>query len=216
MMMSTKLWLSTVSLLSVLGQGRSEPSPASVAPPVAVQSDSGQRHEESKVSRDEPFGFRMGMSKAELQRISGTTLRSVPNFPRMFELHSVPRPEPYFDTFGLLIGPRSGLCELSASGPKLSARDVENTFSSIRSKIDLIYGGTHALDSPPFGASASRPRPFPATPNTVSATWSAASGANMGRTIQSIRLSVLPGGDKAHRIHLQYIFDNAESCIVER
>lgn len=210
------LWLLTaISLVCASGQGCSEPpSPAPSPPPVIVRPAAEQQSTEMG-SRDQPFGFSMGMSKDDLQRTLGTSLQPVPRFPHMFEVRSAPKPDDYFNSFAVLIGPHSGLCELLAVGPDLAASDVGSTFSIVRSKLDRVYGGTHMTDSPPFGVSARRPRPAPKNPETLSAKWSAATGSNMGTAVDSVTLGVSAGKESSYHLKLQFFFNNAEQCIRE-
>ncbi len=153
------------------------------------------------VSREKPLGLSMGMPVSVLQQVPGATLEHTPQAHNTFVLRTVTKPENRFDSFILVVGPHSGLCRFSAAGPELSADKIKEAFSAVRSDLDRIYSRTPAT----------RPSPLPAGPGQMSATWSAASHATMGETVQSLRLSVAQSG--AHYLLLlECGFINQDRC----
>jgi hypothetical protein len=135
------------------------------------------------VSREKPLGLSMGMSESALQRVPGATLEHAP-VRNTFVLRLATKPDRRFDTFILVVDPHYGLCRFGARGPELPANKIKEAFSAVRSDLDRIYGGT----------AATRPSPLPADPGRLSATWSAASNATMGKTVQSLRLVAWTNG----------------------
>lgn len=160
---------------------------------------------EPVVSRDEPFGFSMGMPEADLQKASGAALQPLARFPHKFQLGSVPKSAYDLDTVFVLVGPQSGLCQIEATGPRLSPDEVEADFRSARQILGRTYGGK----------TSTHPKPSPVSPEKLSAKWSMASGATMGKAVKSVSLEVSPSGNGTYRLTLQYSFANLEQCLIE-
>lgn len=160
---------------------------------------------EPVVSRDEPLGLSMGMSKEDLQKASGTALQPTARFPHRFQLRSVPKSPYDLDTVFVLVGPQSGLCQIEAVGPRLAPDEVESDFRSARQILGRIYGGK----------TSTIPKPSPVRPEELSAKWPMASKSIMGKAVKSVSLGVSPSGDGTYRLALQYSFANLEQCLLE-
>lgn len=84
---------------------------------------------------DGPFGLRMGMTKAELEKLVGTPLKETT--PGYIEDLKVPKPHPDFESYSAFMSPTYGLCKLNARGKLLAI----NVFGD-------QLGAPHLLTSP--------------------------------------------------------------------
>lgn len=65
---------------------------------------------------DAPFGFSMGSTLSQLQEASDSAPKPVDSEPNLYLLTTAPKPHSAFEAYAVLVGPRSGLCQIRALG----------------------------------------------------------------------------------------------------
>lgn len=100
-------------------------------------------------SQPTPFGFKMGMTKAQIINILGEKAIKEAKEDSLV-LSSAPAPHPDFDTYVVVISPDKGLLKVGAIGKPISVNDEGNElkeqFEDVYTSLAAKYGNGEKLD----------------------------------------------------------------------
>lgn len=102
------------------------------------------------VSGDGPFGFRAGMSKAQVITLVGERSIEPSEIANFYHLNTAPKPHPDFDHYSLVISPKAGLVRVVAMSRQIPTSSygevVKAEFTKIRDQVAKTYGRYEEYD----------------------------------------------------------------------
>jgi len=164
------------------------------------------------------FGFRKGMTRAELEKLSGPLQEEQPG---VFTARRVPSPDAGFKRYGLVITPKTGLCGLLAGGYPIDVNgagtEIQAAFASMRARLSREYGATpRTIDRLGPGSGLTRPgdwsKALYKNERVLSALW------RLGPNPSGLRLVELTAGGLSESkalLWLNYTFDVPGGCVNE-
>ena len=169
-----------------------------------------------------PFGIRMGLTAAELQRLTG----AVAETSSLGAYHStrVPAPNGEFETYGFLVAPSTGLCKVWGTGKTIEndayGSTLRSRFTALEEALDQKYGPHERLDFLNTGSIWNEPREWMMSlsqgERTFSSYWGI--GENKGKPptpVEDVVLSAKALDRTSGWISLAYEFSNEDKCFAE-
>lgn len=164
-----------------------------------------------------PFGFRKGMTQAELEKIAGPLK---PEQPGVYTPKRVPKPNPDFGLYALVMTPQTGLCAVMAGGRPVqtdaSGTQIQAAFSSLKNTLARTYGAPKVADALRAGSTLNKPQDWTNAlakdARVLAAGW-VLKGNPDG--IGKIELSAIGLSSSKAYLTLTYGFDIPGACIEE-
>lgn len=164
-------------------------------------------------SAQTPFGLRMGLTVAELKRLTGAT----PDSARQGSYHStrVPNPNADFEAYGFLVSPTTGLCKLWATGVTVEndgyGSALHSKFDGFQAALDQKYGEHKNYDFLRDGSIWNEPKEWMMglykQERILTSFW-----GDSTSTIR-VRLKASALGSSSGWLTLDYEFANSSRCI---
>ncbi len=89
-----------------------------------------------------PFGLEMGMS---LQAIGGNP-QNIKSTSGNYNLTNVPKPHSAFESYVVVVAPKSGLCQIRAMGEEITTStfgvEFKSEFHKLKDQLEKSYGNT--------------------------------------------------------------------------
>jgi hypothetical protein len=146
-----------------------------------------------------PFGLEMGMS---LEQIGGNPKEMMKG---AYELKTVPKPDPAFETYIVEVAPKGGLYRITAMGKRIptdfNGTEVMIEFKDMEKKLEASYG-EHLREYSKRGRD-SRAR------------WEPMYRSSLPSDLKFVVLLTKPATKDGGRIIIEYSFTNRESCEAE-
>ena len=164
------------------------------------------------------FGLRKGLTKVEAEKFAGP-LQERPV--GVYIVERVPRPDPDFESYGLVITPQAGLCAVLAAGKTInvdaSGTQIQAAFAARKKALAQTYGEPGRVDD--FirpGSKLVKPTDWAAAlaheDRSLSAAWKLESNAAGISVLQLEATAFSP--TKAY-LKLIVGFDNGDGCFSE-
>jgi hypothetical protein len=169
-----------------------------------------------------PFGLRMGMSAAEVQRLTGAVVEKDDRF--YYSAKTVPSPHAAFEAYGFIISPTLGLCKISAIGKDLApdayGSEARRVFGDLADAITAKYGSpSNEFDFLKAGSIWDEGRDWAMAvkqnERTLSKYWGT-EGKSLLDPLRTIGLSVHATSSTNTYVTLTYDFKNIDRCVAER
>ncbi|MBS0967684.1 hypothetical protein P0E69_09685 [Chimaeribacter arupi] len=170
-----------------------------------------------------PFGLESGLTKKNIEDMTGEELKPVENNPNLYTSQSLPKNNADFEAYGLLISPKSGLCQIRALGKTIDTdsyglalqskyKDLSESLSSIygnAEKNDFLLSGSIWKDPQDWMMALSKKERF------LSAEWKGTSSSPLKNNLNSISIEARSSRSDKGYIFLQYNFKNIDVCNAE-
>ena len=161
-----------------------------------------------------PFGLTRGMTEAQFG------LRLKKRAGGMYELATVPEPNPAFAYYLVEIGPTTGLCFVKAVGKEVTTSvdgiQLRSQFSRVRDELALTYGQYGETNRLLQGSMWHEPLDWMMglvkEERLILAVWSPDTGANLAPGLREIFLTVSALSTHRGYVVLEYYFDNEDQC----
>lgn len=186
----------------------------------------------STSAQAEPFGIRMGMTVAELQRATGAS-RSAGAPSGVYQSRSVPSPYPEFNSpyYLFMIAPSTGLCKLwvvtsptvwvaSAPTPDDShGTALRRWFQRLQKALDQKYGPHKNYDflraGSPFTSASDWMTGLYADHRILISFWGTKEGKPLPPPLQSVSLEASAVDGLTGLVTVFYKFSNLDQCTEE-
>ena len=97
-----------------------------------------------------PFGLQMGLTKQNVEDMTGVTLTAIPNSLNIYTTKVVPKTHYAFETYILLISPKVGLCRIRALSGDINTDSyglaLKSKVKDIAESLTANYGKGKATD----------------------------------------------------------------------
>ncbi|MEX5716680.1 hypothetical protein IC615_27230 [Serratia ureilytica] len=97
-----------------------------------------------------PFGLQMGLTKKNVEDMTGVTLTAIPNRLNIYTTEVVPKTYYAFETYILLISPKVGLCRIRALSGDINTDsygvELKSRVKDIAKSLTANYGKGNATD----------------------------------------------------------------------
>lgn len=165
-----------------------------------------------------PFGLRKGLTKPEVEKLAGPLK---PGQPGIFMTQRVPKPDPDFQTYALVITPKNGLCAIMAAGKTVEidafGTQIQSAFGSLENSLTKTYGAPPKVDDLlRHGSTLDKPKDWAMGlakgHRVLSATWALKSNR---AGISTIALEATGLSSSKAYLWLTYGFDTPAACVEE-
>lgn len=166
-----------------------------------------------------PFGLSKGMSKAEIQKITGLDLNE--SSPNQYVTKVVPVPHENFEFYNLMIDPHLGLCIIEAHGKKIQTNSQGDSlrfeFNKMKTVLAEKYGPiSDDVDQLKDGSFFKSPGSWMIALNKnereLMAIWENKGDQQLGNELSMVALVAAADSMYAGRLGLVYEFLNNDEC----
>ena len=172
---------------------------------------------------DGPFGLDAGLSKKNIEDMTGEDLTLVENSTNLYTSESLPKHNADFEAYGLLISPKAGLCQIRAIGKNVDTDSygiaLKSKYEELNDSLSSIYGKADKNDFLLFGSIWKEPKDWMMALNKkerfLSAEWKGTKEAPLKNNLRSVSLEARANGSSEGHIFLQYDFSNSDICKAE-
>lgn len=180
-------------------------------------------HSPAAAQGDGPFGLSMGLSKAQIERLTGGPLKPVAGQSDGYETTKVPRGLDGIESYVLNILPKAGLCRILAIGVDINTSshgvEVKAAFDRLAGLLDAAYGKHTTYDFLRSGSIWDEPEDWMAglmrNERVLQAAWDVAEGSTMKNGVSEILLDAHGLRSDRGYLNIQYKFDNRQACEAE-
>ncbi len=170
-----------------------------------------------------PFGLESGLSKKNIEDMTGEELKPYEGVPNLFTTKSAPKKNAEFEGFGLLISPKSGLCQIRALGKNVDTDSygiaLQSKYKELLDSLSSIYGKPKSTNFLLSGSIWKEPQDWMMALNKkerfLSAQWEWASATPLKNKLASVSMEARANGSSEGYVFLQYDFDNIDACNAE-
>lgn len=170
-----------------------------------------------------PFGLESGLTKKNIEDMTGEELKPVENVPNLYTSQSLPKNNADFAVYGLLISPKSGLCEIRALGKSVDTDSyglaLQSKYKELLSSLSSIYGNPEKTDFLLSGSIWKDPQDWMMALNKkerfLSAQWKETSATPFKNNLTSVSMEARANGSSKGYVFLQYDFNSIDACNAE-
>lgn len=171
-----------------------------------------------------PFGLQIGLTKQIIEDMTGVELNLVDEDSNLYTTDSVPKKNSDFDSFGLVISPVVGLCQIRAISDETSTDShgltIKSKVENISASLTSIYGKGKVTDVLLPGSIWREPRDWMMgiykEERYFGTEWKGTKEHPLKNDLQSIVIQARSSGSDSGRVYLQYNFKNIDECIKEK
>lgn len=161
-----------------------------------------------------PFGLRMGMTKEQL----GSGLIELA--PHKFTLTKIPKPHQAFESYGVWVGPTTGLCFIRGVGKDIPTdvygAELVAQYNILREQLAKVYGNYSEEDYLDPDSMWNEPRDWMRSlerkDRVLRAFWSEEEESTLKPTLKYINLSASAQYAEKGYLEVEYVFDNFDKC----
>ncbi|PKB87514.1 hypothetical protein A8A01_24150 [Ewingella americana] len=170
-----------------------------------------------------PFGLDAGLSKKNIEDMTGEDLKPVANSADLYTSESLPKKNADFEAYGLLISPNTGLCQIRAVGKSIDTDSfgiaLKSKYEELSDSLSSIYGKADKNDFLLSGSIWKEPKYWMMSLDKkerfLSAEWKGTKGAPLKNNLISVSIQARADGSEKGYIFLQYTFSNNDTCETE-
>lgn len=167
-----------------------------------------------------PFGLESGLTKKNIEDMIGKELKPFENVPNLYTSQSLPKKNADFEAYGLLISPKSGLCEIRALGISIDTDSyglaLQSKYKELLDSLSSIYGRPEKNDLLLSGSIWKEPQDWMMALNKkerfLSAQWKGTLTAPFKNNLVSVSMEARANNSSKGYIYLQYDFNNIDAC----
>lgn len=170
-----------------------------------------------------PFGLEPGLSKKNIEDMTGEELKPYEGVPNLYTIKSPPKKNAEFEGFGLLISPKSGLCQIRALGKNVDTDSygiaLQSKYKELLDSLSSIYGKPKSTDLLLSGSIWKEPQDWMMALNKkerfLSAQWAGSPATPLKNKLVMVSMEARANGSGEGYVYLQYDFDNIDACNAE-
>lgn len=170
-----------------------------------------------------PFGLESGLSKKNIEDMTGEELKPYDGVPNLYTIKSPPKKNAEFEGFGLLISPKSGLCQIRALGKNVDTDSygiaLQSKYKELLDSLSSIYGKPKSTDLLLSGSIWKEPQDWMMALNKkerfLSAQWAGSPATPLKNKLVMVSMEARANGSGEGYVYLQYDFDNIDACNAE-
>lgn len=170
-----------------------------------------------------PFGLESGLSKKNIEDMTGEELKPYEGVPNLYTIKSPPKKNAEFEGFGLLISPKSGLCQIRAVGKSVDTDSygiaLQSKYKELLDSLSSIYGKPKSTDLLLSGSIWKEPQDWMMALNKkerfLSAQWAGSPATPLKNKLVLVSMEARANGSGEGYVYLQYDFDNIDACNAE-
>lgn len=170
-----------------------------------------------------PFGLESGLSKKNIEDMTGEELKPYEGVPNLYTIKFPPKKNAEFEGFGLLISPKSGLCQIRALGKNVDTDSygiaLQSKYKEILDSLSSIYGKPKSTDLLLSGSIWKEPQDWMMALNKkerfLSAQWAGSPATPLKNKLVMVSMEARANGSGEGYVYLQYDFDNIDACNAE-
>jgi hypothetical protein len=196
----------------------------------ATSTASKSNQQEDPVAKDAllppgigPFGLQMGLTKQNVEDMTGVTLTAIPNSLNIYTTEVVPKTYNAFETYILLISPKVGLCRIRALSGDINTDSyglaLKSKVKDIAESLTANYGKGKATDVLLPGSLWKEPGDWMIgllkKERYFGFDWEEKKDKPFKNDLQGIMLEATAVNSGIGSVYLQYDFKNVDECIKE-
>ncbi|AZL65101.1 hypothetical protein NY414_04915 [Enterobacter hormaechei] len=170
-----------------------------------------------------PFGLDVGLSKKNIEDMTGEDLKPVANSADLYTSASLPKKNAEFEAYGLLISPDAGLCQIRAVGKSIDTDSfgiaLKSKYEELSDSLSSIYGKADKNDFLISGSIWKEPKYWMMSLDKkerfLSAEWKGTKEKPLKNNLISVSIEARADGSEKGYIFLQYNFTNNDICKAE-
>jgi len=172
---------------------------------------------------DGPFGLESGLTKKNIEDMTGEELKPYEGVPNLYTVKFPPKKNTEFEGYGLLISPKSGLCQIRALGKNIDTDSyglaLQSKYKELFDSLSSIYGKPKSTDFLLSGSIWKEPQDWMMALNKkerfLSAQWEESSATPLKNRLTSVSMEVRANDSSKGYVYLQYDFNNIDACNAE-
>ncbi len=172
---------------------------------------------------DGPFGLQAGLTKKNIEDMTGEVLKPVDGKVNLYMLSATPKKNPDFESFGLLISPKAGLCQIRALGKDINSDSygfaLKSKFDEISNTLKSIYGDGKKTDFLLSGYIWKDPNDWMMGlvkgERVLMMEWKGKNEVMEKNEISEVGMDVRANNSSSGYVFLQYTFSNNSVCEAE-
>ncbi|HBV90875.1 hypothetical protein NIM72_16980 [Pantoea sp. B550] len=172
---------------------------------------------------DGPFGLESGLTKKNIEDMTGEELKPYEGVTNLYTVKFPPKKNTEFEGYGLLISPKSGLCQIRALGKNIDTDSyglaLQSKYKELFDSLSSIYGKPKSTDFLLSGSIWKEPQDWMMALNKkerfLSAQWEESSATPLKNRLTSVSMEVRANDSSKGYVYLQYDFNNIDACNAE-
>lgn len=172
---------------------------------------------------DGPFGLESGLTKKNIEDMTGEELKPYEGVPNLYTVKFPPKKNTEFEGYGLLISPKSGLCQIRALGKNIDTDSyglaLQSKYKELFDSLSSIYGKPKSTDFLLSGSIWKEPQDWMMALNKkerfLSAQWEESPATPLKNRLKSVSMEVRANDSSKGYVFLQYDFNNIDACNAE-
>ena len=170
-----------------------------------------------------PFGLEAGLTKKNIEDMIGAELKPFPDSVNLYTSDKLPKQNANFGMYGLLISPKSGLCEIRAVGRDIDTDShglaLKSKFEDLKGSLSSLYGKGKTTDVLLAGSLWKEPQDWMMgllkNERFLSTTWRGTKEMPLKNNIASISIETKAISAEQGYLYIQYLFTNDDICKAE-
>lgn len=172
---------------------------------------------------DGPFGLESGLTKKNIEDMTGEELKPYEGVTNLYTVKFPPKKNTEFEGYGLIISPKSGLCQIRALGKNIDTDSyglaLQSKYKELFDSLSSIYGKPKSTDFLLSGSIWKEPQDWMMALNKkerfLSAQWEESSATPLKNRLTSVSMEVRANDSSKGYVYLQYDFNNIDACNAE-
>lgn len=170
-----------------------------------------------------PFGFKAGLTKENIEGMVSGEVRLVSDEKNLYVASSSPKKNSDFTSFGLVISPTVGLCQIRAIGDDIKTNSygqpLRHKFTELVETLESLYGKSNQENTLLSGSIWREPQDWMMSlykqERYLNASWKTQNNNMKENEITNIGVEARADSDSRGYIFLQYTFTNNPECVKE-
>lgn len=169
---------------------------------------------------DGPLGFAAGLSKDEIEAMTGVTLSLIDEKQSLYGIEKSPKPNSSFVQFALVVSPTAGLCQIRAISKDIHTSrfgyELKSSFDEMKGALTEVYGKPVVMDTLIAGSIWREPKEWMMSlrqkERYLSVAWTATSASPLKYNLSEIEMDARATSSDEGYYMLQYTFNNWNVC----
>lgn len=191
----------------------------------SVPSKAAEQHTQAPLipPGEGPFGLEVGLTKKNIEDMTGIELKPVADSPELYSATSLPKQNGDFELYGLVISPKAGLCEIRAVGKSIDTDSygiaLKTKYNELNDSLNSIYGDSKKTDFLLSGSIWKEPQDWMMSllkgERYLTAAWGDSKQSPLKNNLQAVNVEARANSSDKGYVYLQYTFNNKNVCIQE-
>lgn len=169
---------------------------------------------------DGPLGFAAGLSKDEIEAMTGVQLSLIDEKQSLYGLKKSPKPNSSFAQFAVVISPTAGLCQIRAVSKDIQSNSfgyqLKSSFDEMKESLTEVYGKPSLMDTLIAGSIWREPKEWMMSlrqkERYLSVAWASNTASPLKYNLSEIEMDARASSSDVGYYMLQYTFNNWNVC----